>query len=428
MFEIDRPDTRQPAPGATMPEVTMPEVTVPGVTVSDASAPEVNGPRAGVLADDELLGRVDGAWVSVGRAHRELLDLLREVDRREAWRDQGAEDISHWVSLRYGVSSWKAARWVEAARALGSLPLTATALADGTLGIDQTVELTRFATPQTEAGLVRWAAERASGTIRRRADLERRREREEVVSAERSRFVHTWYSEDGTRFGLEASLPADQGAVVDRALSRLAEQLPADPDPGPDREGAAGAYPLEVRRADALVMLCAAGIGADPDPDRATVVVHVEARTLLAEADATAPNAEVEHGPVLAPETARRLACDARLQVSLDDASGTPLMLGRLTRTPSAPMVRALRRRDRTCRFPGCGRARYTNAHHVVWWSRGGRTDLANLVLLCGFHHRLVHEGGWRLRLGPDAVVSWFRPDGRRYRAGPAPPTPSLLE
>jgi hypothetical protein len=110
------------------------------------------------------------------------------------------------------------------------------------------------------------------------------------------------------------------------------------------------------------------------------------------------------------------------VQVSLDDGAGVPLTLGRATRTPSAAMVRALRRRDRTCRFPGCGRRRYSDAHHVTWWSRGGRTDLANLVLLCGFHHRLVHEEGWRLRLLDNAAVQWFRPGGQRYRVGPAPP------
>jgi len=125
---------------------------------------------------------------------------------------------------------------------------------------------------------------------------------------------------------------------------------------------------------------------------------------------------------VLAAETLRRLACDAGLQVSLDDAHGTPLMLGRRSRTPSVAMVGALRRRDRTCRFPGCERVRYTDAHHVVWWSRGGGTDLSNLVLLCGFHHRLVHEGGWRLVLESGSTVRWFRPNGERYRAGPGPP------
>jgi hypothetical protein len=276
-------------------------------------------------------------------------------------------------------------------------------------------ELTRFAKPQTERDLLGWAEARSSGAIARRADLERRRERAELVSVERERSVRWGYSDDGMRFELEASLPADQGAVVACTLDRLAERIPAAADAAQEPR------PLEARRADALVALCAGGVSDDPAPSRASIVVHAQLETLVGPL-ATAPNAEVEGGPVLAPETLRRLACDSTLLVSLDDAHGTPLMLGRRRRTPSGAMVGALRRRDRTCRFPGCERVRYTDAHHVVWWSRGGRTDLENLVLLCGFHHRLVHEGGWRLVLEADANVRWFRPNDERYLASPGPP------
>ena len=368
-----------------------------------------------VLSDEELLGRTDGAWSAVGRAHRDLLELIAEVGRREAWRAEGAHDLAHWVAMRYHLSAWKAQRWVHAAQALASLPRVRAALGAGRLGIDQVAELTRFARPETERDLLGWAEHRSSGAIAHRADLERRRERAEVVSAERERAVRWGYTDDGTRFELEAELPADQGAVLATTLDRLAERIEASPHDA-DRP-----WPLEARRADALVALCAGAVSSDPEPMRATVVVHARAESLIGP-PASAPNAEVERGPVLAPETLRRLACDASLQVSLDDAHGTPLMLGRRTRTPSAAMVRALRRRDRTCRFPGCERVRYTDAHHVVWWSRGGRTDLVNLVLLCGFHHRLVHEGGWRLRLESDASVRWFRPNGEPFRAGPGPP------
>ena len=62
-------------------------------------------------------------------------------------------------------------------------------------------------------------------------------------------------------------------------------------------------------------------------------------------------------------------------------------------------------------------------AHHIVWWERGGRTDLDNLTLVCTFHHRLVHEFGWSIERDPtDGAIGWLRPDGTRYRAGPAPP------
>ncbi|MGZ5349813.1 MAG: HNH endonuclease signature motif containing protein [Actinomycetota bacterium] len=87
-------------------------------------------------------------------------------------------------------------------------------------------------------------------------------------------------------------------------------------------------------------------------------------------------------------------------------------------------MLRQLRYRDRGCVFPGCGTRSFTEAHHVVWWSKGGTTDLENLVVICSFHHRLVHEHGWRLSRAPDGEVRWFRADGERFLAGPSPGKP----
>ena len=129
------------------------------------------------------------------------------------------------------------------------------------------VELTRFATAETEARLVSWAKGVSGACIRRRADLASRPSMEDARDAEGARFLSWWYLDDGRRFGLEAELPASQGAVVARALERLADTLPVMP-------GEEEACHADARRADALVALCSARIGADPDPDRATVVIH----------------------------------------------------------------------------------------------------------------------------------------------------------
>ncbi len=137
--------------------------------------------------------------------------------------------------------------------------------------------------------------------------------------------------------------------------------------------------------------------------------------------------ASLEDGGVAHPETARRLACDARIQTVIEDEHGQPLALGRISREPSAAMVRQLRYRDTECRFPGCGARQFTQAHHIVWWKRGGTTDLANLVLICTFHHKLVHEHGWELRRDPSGEVRWFRPGGAPYHAGPDPPRQEVL-
>jgi HNH endonuclease len=71
--------------------------------------------------------------------------------------------------------------------------------------------------------------------------------------------------------------------------------------------------------------------------------------------------------------------------------------------------------------IPGCGAGRFTQAHHIVWWRHGGRTDLDNLLLICSFHHKLVHEYAWTVKRRKDGTIVWFQPDGIRYRAGPSP-------
>jgi hypothetical protein len=361
-------------------------------------------------SEELLVAAVDAAHAAVCRGQRELLRLVAEVDRRESWRGSGARDTAHWVSMRFGISCWKANRWIAAAHALEGLPRLSDALMSGELGLDKVVELTRFASLGTEAGLISWAKRVSCATVRHRADLERRASIEDDLDAERSRFVSWWYFDEGRRLGLEAELPAAQGAIVVRALERAADGIPAMPN---ERDGS---FPM-ARRADALVALCSARIARDADQDRATVVIHAQ----LDGIERGAGGCEIDGGPVVHPRTVRRLLCNARVQSVLEDRAGNVLGLGRTSREPSAWMLRQVRYRDRECRFPGCGTRRFTQAHHIVWWRLGGRTDLDNLLLICSFHHRLVHEHGWSVKRDLDGTVRWFLPGGARYRAGPSP-------
>ncbi|MFO8153631.1 MAG: HNH endonuclease signature motif containing protein [Thioalkalivibrio sp.] len=82
-----------------------------------------------------------------------------------------------------------------------------------------------------------------------------------------------------------------------------------------------------------------------------------------------------------------------------EDDDGSALNVGRKTRSIPPAIRRALQRRDQGCRFPGCTAHKYVDAHHIHHWADGGETKLDNLVLLCRHHHRLVHEGGYGVRM-----------------------------
>jgi hypothetical protein len=355
-----------------------------------------------------LIDEMDDLHRRLSSDQLELFRLIADADRHAAWKNAGARDMAAWLSIRYGMSEWKARRWIVAAYALEALPSLSDALASGRLGVDKVVELARFAAFDTEDGLITWATRVSVGAVRRRADLEVGGPIDDVRAAERQRFVTWWFSEDRTRLGLEGELPAPEGSVVARAIERLAEKIPVMP-------GEEDRVFSTARNADALVALCSARIAEDQDADRATVVVHVRAGEGSAGSD-------IDGGPVIHPDTARRLLCEARTQVVVEDDAARPLALGRMTREPSAWMLRQLRYRDGGCTFPGCGSQRFAKAHHVVWWRRGGTTDLDNLVIVCSFHHKLVHEHGWKVELGEDGTTRWYLPDGTRFRAGPSEP------
>jgi uncharacterized protein DUF222/HNH endonuclease len=358
---------------------------------------------------EELVARGERLHADICRAQRELFCVIAEVDGRKAWADDGAMDLVHWVRMQFGISDWKARRWIAAARALEDLPVVEGAFTSGHLGIDKVVELTRFATPGSEDRLLRWAMNATCAALRRRADVATRTV-EEARDAERARFVRWWYFEENSRFGLSGELPAADGAVVARALERLSGEIPAMPEED-------GEEFRDARRADALVALTT-GTAGGGESTPTTVIVHAQIEGL----SASDGGCELDGGPAVAAETARRLLCEGRSQLVIEDAVRNAVGVGRLSREPTPWMLRQLRYRDGGCTFPGCGSRRFAKAHHIVWWSRGGRTDMDNLVVVCTFHHKLVHEFGWSIERDPDGTVRWLRPDGTSYRAGPAPP------
>src|SRR5438552_1693210 len=207
----------------------------------------------------ELIDGADAHHRAMCASLRELFRFIAEADRREVWRDSGARDMAAWVSMRYGISWWKARRWVACAHALEDLPRISEAFSCGDLGVDKLLELTRFATPHTEARLLKWADGVSGAAIRHRGDLAVRRSLRDLRDVERSRSISWWYHDDGRRFGLYADLPASHGAMVAHGLDHLAQNLPVMP-------GEEDPFYIDARRADALVAMCSAQIGAEADP------------------------------------------------------------------------------------------------------------------------------------------------------------------
>jgi hypothetical protein len=146
--------------------------------------------------------------------------------------------------------------------------------------------------------------------------------------------------------------------------------------------------------------------------DKHQIVIHVDAETLQT---GCAGRCEIEDGPSLAVETAKRLACDASVVAIVEDEHGEPLNIGRKTRSISTPLQRALRSRDKGCRFPGCCNTRYVDAHHIHHWAHGGETKLSNLVTLCRFHHRAVHEGKVIINVLNDGAIRFLQPNGESF-------------
>ncbi|MCB9388026.1 MAG: DUF222 domain-containing protein [Acidimicrobiia bacterium] len=124
-------------------------------------------------------------------------------------------------------------------------------------------------------------------------------------------------------------------------------------------------------------------------------------------------------GVALSAATIRRLACDAGVIPTVLGGDSQILDVGRMRRTATAAQRSALEHRDGHCVFPGCDRPPgWCQVHHLIPWKTGGSTNLDNLVMLCGTHHHMLHEGRWKLRRDSSGWVAI--PPGDRPGSGGA--------
>lgn len=339
------------------------------------------------------------------------LALIAEFDRRKGWSNAYAQSCAHWLNYQCGIDLGAAREKVRVARALEDLPQISAAMARGELSYSKVRALTRVACPATEDYLLSIARHATASHVETLVRLYRHAQEAEELSRQarqqRRRYLRYEIDRDGSVV-LRASLPAETGVLFLKALDLAIES----------QQDVSAETPSELptfsaRRADAVGALAeaflehgAADLGGG---DRQQIIVHVDAATL--EHNCTG-RCELEEGPSIPAETARRLACDASLVTVLENDLGEPLGIGRKRRTIPPAIRRALGARDGTCRFPGCSHKRYVDGHHIVHWARGGRTDLSNLVILCRFHHRKVHEGGIRIEMLDDGALRFIKPNG----------------
>jgi hypothetical protein len=389
--------------------------------------------------ESELLGLAG----HIAAAECRFLQLLAEFDDRDGWAGDGIRSCAHWLSWRAGMNIRTAVERLRVAHALHNLPLITEAFAAGQLSYSKVRAITRITGSDT-ATLNRIAAEIAAGTSDLRhtmvADPETA-ERvllnlalsgtashvETLVRAVRRRHTPpadtaarrslTWHWDDDGSLILRARLTPDAGATLIAAIEALvparipvSHPVPPSPDDLDDRareqEPGPAADRMEARRADALLALVTGRDREDgPVVERGTtqVIVHF---------DATTSTARLQNGPEVPASTAERLACDARVQVLLNDREGNRMYLGRSRRLATPAQIAALTVRDgEGCQFPGCTHTRHLHAHHLQHWLHGGPTDIDNLVLVCSFHHGAIHDHGYRIHRLPGRW-EFLRPDG----------------
>ena len=414
---------RKPGDGAAMPP-------------DPAQAPDLDR-----LGDQiaELAARIDAATY-------ELLCQLHEFDRHHGW--EGWRSCAHWLNWRTGLDLGAAREKLRVAVALADLNHVSAAMARGQLSYSKVRALTRVATPATEARLLAVALGSTAAQVERLVRAWRRADRDAAPDAERERLASRVLSmrvdEDGMVV-VRGRLTPEVGAVLTRAVEAALEQVPADE--------AGDETTIAQRRADALGLVAESALAGNLDPgnstDRFQVTVHVpasalpsrepanEARRVSAETleggedagervapdsdlDAGQPTIEQLGGLHLGREAVRRVACDAGLVALQHGAGGEVLDIGRRTRTVPSALRRALLSRDRgLCQFPGC-ESHHCDAHHVDHWADGGETRLPNLVLVCRFHHRAIHEQGFRVVPGDaEGQFRFLRPDGEPLPAEP---------
>jgi hypothetical protein len=348
----------------------------------------------------------------------QMLLLVRDFDDRFGWAKWSFASCAEWLAWSCQMSLSAAREKVRTAQALRKLPAISAAFADGQLSYSKVRALTRVAHEHDEDLLLAYALDASQAQVE-----ERCRQIRNVWPESTDAALRAWQRRSlslsrnparGTVL-ISVEVPAEDGELIASALDRAVAlgEVASGIEFGADCDSKSASWCAQ--QADALVAIAAAYLGGDTCADSAEshrgpatadhcqVVVHVDASALQGGAGCAD----------LPLETIKRLTCDCSLVAVVEDEHGNPLDVGRKQRTLSTALRRALWARDRGCTFPGCHRKHYVDGHHIKHWADHGESTLENTTLLCGYHHRLLHEGGFRMRKDHDGVLRFERPDGR---------------
>jgi len=360
--------------------------------------------------------------------HR-FLTLVAEYDRLRGWELGGHRSCAHWLAFRTGFDLGACRERVRAARALAKLPEIGASMSRGELSFSAVRALTRVATPENETDLLDLARGATTAQLERMVRGFKLGSRQDEADREKERFESRTFSvfadEEGM-YEVKGKLTPEVGALLMRAVEAASDSLYRAKGPK-DVSAETSFQDAAHRRADALGLVAeramAAGFGENAPvsgtkAERYQVLLHVDAETLKEDGSGLGQS-ELEDGTRVSAETSRRLSCDASV-VPIGHASDRSVLdVGRKTRTIPPSVRRALEVRDRGCRFPGCG-LRFTDAHHIKHWADGGETKINNLLLLCGHHHRLLHEEGWKVEWwGKDRQAAFIDPKGQTHMGRP---------
>ncbi len=383
----------------------------------------------------ELAARIIRRSAEMAVLEGEQLADIAELDRAEGWRGDGAISMATWVTQQCGVGASTARQWVRTGARLASLPELNAGLASGSLSLDLVAPLAEVATPESDAAL---AAEAEHLSVQQARELvvwqkavreaEAQRVMGKAWSAARD-YEHRTLHFNDEKCTMWAAFTKDD---YPEAKSALMAAMGWDEKTGSfGLEDGAKADPLgytslDQRMYDSLMNLFrtdaggGGGGGGGGKSSRPRVVVHAPLE-LLVGAGAGGGVAEIQGVGPISAEVARRLSCDASITFSVEGKDGSILNQGRVSKEPSTAQRIEIARRDKGCRFPGCSFTESTHVHHVQHWTKGGPTNMDNLITLCGRHHRAVHELGWNMEGNANALMNFTSPTGQSVRSVPSP-------